>query len=127
MIEVTPEEAWKKREKAMEALSYADPAYGESSGDRANLEFVSHVLEEYISVLDDIIDATGQSYEAKLLKSISIAMDCRECPLAPCNGGKPSSMANCIHKWSDALAKISPETDWEEVRLQVARTFRDVP
>lgn len=124
---MTREEAWAKREKAMEALSYADPAYGESSGERANLEFVSHALEEYISVLDEIIDATGQSYEAKLLKSISITMDCMTCPLAPCNSGKPSSMANCVHKWSDALAKINPETDWEEVRFQVARTFRDVP
>ena len=62
------------------------------------------------------------SDEAMILKAICETMLCDKCPLSACEARQHGSLANCVYHWSEALSKIKPDTDWEDVRFEVSRT-----
>lgn len=58
--------------------------------------------------------------EAKILKAISETMTCDKCPY-PCQAKENSSQANCVAQWAEMLSKINPNSDWKEIKHEVAR------
>lgn len=60
--------------------------------------------------------------EKKILKAIVKTMICNECPY-PCEAKEKSSLSNCVLRWSYILQRIDVNTDWNEVRYEVADEF----
>lgn len=70
-----------------------------------------------------MIDKKETTMEAKILKAISETMTCDKCPY-PCRAKENSSQANCVAQWADILSKINTDTDWKEIKHEVARMFQ---